>query len=134
MLIYKSVCTGFTLFQRVITVKNQRWDGCKDLKHILAHSVLVLQPGKKISFTSGVSNGSLNIVTNNFMIASSDFFKTLNIPQIHNALTTCIKPQRSRTSHNLVVQAILVAVDFCRSLCIIVGGSLISKSRKKGLI
>ena len=37
----------------------------KILKEILGHSVLVLQPGKKISFVS-----SLNFGTNNFVIAS----------------------------------------------------------------
>ena len=52
-------------------VKNQRWDGCKNLKHILVHSVLVLQLGKKKSVSLQViSNGTLNFVTNNFVIAS----------------------------------------------------------------
>ena len=73
-------------------MKNQRWDGCKNLKHILAHSVLVLQPEKKSVSPQVISNGSLNFVTNNFVIASQDFLKTLNIAQIHDVLTTCIKP------------------------------------------
>ena len=44
-----------------------------------------------------------------------------------------IDPQRARTGHNIAAQAILVAVDCFRSLCVFVGGSLFSKYRKIGL-
>ena len=67
---YKSACTWFRLFQRGITVKNQWWDECKTLKQILGHSVLVSQPGKKSVSLQVTSNGRLNFVNNNFVIAS----------------------------------------------------------------
>ena len=68
-LTYKSVYTWFRLFQRVITVKNQRWDGREILKQIFGDSVIVSQVGKKSVSLQVILNGSLNFVTNNFVIA-----------------------------------------------------------------
>ena len=50
-------------------VKNQRWDGREILKQILGHSVIVSQVGKKSVSLQVILNGSLNFVTNNFVIA-----------------------------------------------------------------
>ena len=49
------------------------------------------------------------------------------------SFSVCIGTRTFQNKPYLTVQAILVAVDFCRSLCVIVGGSLFSTSRKKGL-
>ena len=42
----------------------------KSLKKIIGHSVLVSQSGKKSVSLKVISNGSLNFVDNNFVIAS----------------------------------------------------------------
>ena len=91
----------------------------KVLKQILAHSVLVSQPGKKSVSFQAILNGSF--LTNNFVIASQDFLKTLHIPPSHNLLPA--------SNHNVLEQAIIqrfkpyqllwIFADLCVSLCVV---------------
>ena len=64
----------------------------KPKTYFRSFSVSIATRKKKSVSPQVISNGTLNFVTNNFVIASQDFLKTLNIAQIHDVLTTCIKP------------------------------------------